>query len=92
MLRKRSERSGDPLRTAEWRLHARERAGMPVLGCCLVISMGSPTASRRLLLQEQPAVCFVVNRRIFNRFPPQEPSVTLQHPSQGGVLRLQPMP
>ncbi len=33
-----------------------------------------------------------VNRRIFSRFPPQEPSATLQHPSRGDVSPLLPMP
>ena len=90
--RQRSERNGEPLRTAERRLRARERAGMPVPGSCLVISTGSPTASRRLLPQEPPPVCFVVNRCTLNRFPPQEPSATLQHPSRGDVSPLLPMP
>ena len=47
----RSERSGEPLRTAERRLHARERAGMPVPASRFVLSTGSPSGSRRLLPQ-----------------------------------------
>jgi len=47
----RSERSGEPLRTAERMLHARERAEMPVPGSRFVLSTGSRTGSRTLLPQ-----------------------------------------
>ena len=88
----RSERSGEPLRTAERRLHARERAAMPVPASRPVLSRGSPSGSRRLLPQQPSAAHFAVNRHAFNRFPPQEPPATLQHPSRGDVSPILPMP
>jgi len=90
--RERSERSGEPLRTAERRLHVRERAGIPIPPPRFVLSRGSPKRSRWLLPQQPPIAHLAVNHCALNGFPPQEPPATLQHPSRGDVSPLPPMP